>query len=172
MRWTYTCYFALYRGNYRLARYLIDQGATTAGRICNQLARPGYTAFHYATSDGNLVVLQTLLEQNPEALLHEDAVHPVHLAVANGHVEWVEYMIEHTRARMLARGVYNVGPKPSVSSNAAPLYEKALHHLLNTQVCTDGRIKIGIYAGMVKRCPASIGAQLLHISPHTQATSR
>lgn len=159
--------YALYHRQFDIAEYLIAKGATIDGRTCNQLMPPRYTALHFAASDGDLKVLQTLLERNPEALLCNCPIQPFHLAIANGHVECVELMIEHTRKLMLPRGVHEGGRRRSVSCNKAPLDEKALHHLMSTPVCIDGRDQNWCLSRNGQKIPSMYwGATPLHIAAY------
>ena len=78
-----------------IAEYLVSQGASTAGSMCKSCPSDS-TVFHYAVSSGSVKLLQLLLDTAPsEIYINHAALHPIHLAVYNNHVECVKMTLDH-----------------------------------------------------------------------------
>lgn len=93
--------YAFARGQFEIAENLISNGATIAGSEGDMSISRGYTPFHYAATAGKAQILRMLFEKAPQGILRCcQPVHPIHLAVASGHAECVELIINHVRGGM------------------------------------------------------------------------
>ena len=89
---------ALGNGRYEVAECLISNGASTVEAEGDTSYYRGWTPFHSAALDGDIQTVRLLFEKAPRAILHCcQPVHPIHLAIANGHAECVELIIYHAR---------------------------------------------------------------------------
>ena len=87
---------SLLYGRMEIAEYLVLQGASTDVRACHLRQTRGFTPFHYAANLGDERFLRVLLGKSPKGLSGiRDPVHPIHLAIARGHAECVNIMIDH-----------------------------------------------------------------------------
>lgn len=94
-------------GKFEIAEYLISKGASIAGAAGDRVPFRGYTPFHYAASAGKVQILRILFEKYPQAILRCcQPVHPIHVAVANGHAECVELIIHHARKGMMTSSIF------------------------------------------------------------------
>ena len=74
-----------------IAEFLVRHGASITGQTCLNWSSRGYTPLHYAACDGNLGLLECLLNRGALELIDVGSpVHPIHLATANGHTKCVE----------------------------------------------------------------------------------
>ena len=88
--------YSLHKRQYAIAKYLIYQGATTAGSTCDLKKTIGYTALHYAAAYGQSELLRLLLAKSPnEIYLNHDSVHPIHLAILRGDADCVNLILDH-----------------------------------------------------------------------------
>ena len=88
--------FALFHERTQIAEYLIHQEASLDGSACHLWNTQGYTVFHFAAGGGWANLLELLITQSPEMILEiETAVHPLHLAIANGHVDCFDLIVNH-----------------------------------------------------------------------------
>ena len=89
--------YALSLGQLKIAEDLILKGASVAGAGDASYYR-GWTPFHYAAYKGRCQILRALLRKAPRAIMRCcQPVHPIHLAIANGHTECVQLIIDHAR---------------------------------------------------------------------------
>lgn len=87
-----------YQDAEEIAVYLVSKGASIRGRSCGNVDTKGYSAFHYAASLGFVDLLRLLLQQDKEGLSqHYVSFHPIHLAIANGHDECVQMILDDAR---------------------------------------------------------------------------
>lgn len=90
--------YALHGGRFEIAHYLVVQGASVTGVTCNLWSTQGYTAFHYAASCGQVMLLKVLLEKASKVISQfETDVHPIHVAIANGHLDCFEAIMDYSR---------------------------------------------------------------------------
>ena len=90
--------YSLSRGNVDIARYLVAEGASTAGRTCDSSETRGFTVFHFAAGLGSAELLWSLLEKAPDEIYsNRDPIHPLHLAIMAGAEECVKLMLDHVR---------------------------------------------------------------------------
>ena len=88
-------------GQFGIAEYLIANGASVVGAAGDGSHGREYTPFHYAAIEGNVQILRILFEKAPREMLRCcQPVHPIHLAIANGHAGCVELIIDHARRGM------------------------------------------------------------------------
>lgn len=92
---------ALAHRQFEIAEYLIANDASIAGAEGDASHYRGYTPFHYAASAGNAQILRILFEKAPQDILRCcKPVHPIHVAIASGHADCVELIIDHARKGM------------------------------------------------------------------------
>ena len=92
-----------------IAEYLISQGATIAGSICEDWPTRGFTAFHYTAIADSVVLLRLLLEKAPSEIYNSHSpIHPIHLAVLNDNTECVNLMLDHVREGKKASSIIAV----------------------------------------------------------------
>ena len=78
-----------------IAEFLVSHGASITGQTCQNWLSRGYTPLHYAACNGNLKLLESLLNRGALELLDMTSpVHPIHLAAANGHTKCVEIILD------------------------------------------------------------------------------
>ena len=88
-----------------LCQGLLMQGADTDSGFLDYQSNAqdpyliqGCTPFHYAAFAGNFQILQALFEKAPREILRCcQPVHPIHLAVAGGHLECVNLILDQAR---------------------------------------------------------------------------
>ena len=70
----------------------------------------GFTPFHHAAWMGKVQILRVLLEKAPREILRCcQPVHPIHLAIADGHVKCVELILDHAReGTTMSSALYSV----------------------------------------------------------------
>ncbi|KAL6716642.1 hypothetical protein ACLMJK_006210 [Lecanora helva] len=96
--------YAFHQGQLEIVEFLMSLGASITGTTCQNRSTRGYTAFHYASRDGSPNILQALLERDPSYLLRlSDPIHPIHLAVVNGHTICVKLIIESVNTELERR---------------------------------------------------------------------
>ena len=82
--------YSFHKGQFAIAEYLISQGASIAGRVCEDWSTRGFSVFHYATGNGYVGLLRLLLEKFPsEIFLIKDPIHPIHYAILSDNAEGV-----------------------------------------------------------------------------------
>ena len=87
---------ALRLGRFEIAEYLILKGASVAEAGDTSCLRR-WTPFHDAAFQGRVQILRVLFGKAPRELLRCcQPIHPIHLAIANGHAECVELIFDHT----------------------------------------------------------------------------
>ena len=89
--------YALKLKQLEIAENLILRGASVAepGDGSHSI---GWTPFHDAALHGHIQILRALFGKAPRAIVRCcRPVHPIHLAIANGHAECVELIIDHAR---------------------------------------------------------------------------
>lgn len=87
--------YALKLGQLEIAEILILEGASVAEADDTSFFR-GWTPFHDAALLGRVQILRALIEKAPRTLMRCcQPVHPIHLAIANGHIECVQLIIDH-----------------------------------------------------------------------------
>ena len=87
--------YSLHTGQTAIGEYFVSTNASTAGTAGESLTTRGYDAFHYAAGFGFPGVLRALLEKDVKTVLSDyTPVHPIHLAVANGHAMCVSLLID------------------------------------------------------------------------------
>ena len=80
-----------------IAEFLVRHGASITGQACQNWSSRGYTPLHYAARDGNLGLLECLLNRGALGLIDERSpVHPIHLAAAHGHTKCVEMILDQS----------------------------------------------------------------------------
>ena len=80
-----------------IAEFLVRHGASITGQACQNWSSRGYTPLHHAACDGNLGLLECLLNRGALGLIDERSpVHPIHLAAANGHTKCVEMILDQS----------------------------------------------------------------------------
>jgi ankyrin repeat protein len=115
---------AVYGGNIRIIKLLIDRGADLYA--ADQLGKrpldlaierghaqivPLLKPLHLAAGSGDLIRVKNIVEKTPKSLNLKDerGWSPLHLAVKNGHLEMVKFLIDRG-AEINARGVRGVTP--------------------------------------------------------------
>ena len=88
--------YALAYGKLEIAEDLILKGASVEGSDVSYYR--GWTPFHTAAYNGHVQVLRALFRKAPRAIMRCcQPVHPIHLAIANGHTECVQLIVDHAR---------------------------------------------------------------------------
>ena len=88
--------YSLHKEQYDISKYLVAEGATTAGSTCDMWQTRGFTALHYAVASGEAELLRLLLERSPcQVFLDHDQIHPIHLAVLYDRADCVRLILEH-----------------------------------------------------------------------------
>jgi ankyrin repeat protein len=81
---------------YDIVELLIKNGAPLKGVTCSKLQTRGYTVFHYAVTSGfPIKILQILLERCSHWAFNDEAVHPLHIAVANDGSPALEILLQN-----------------------------------------------------------------------------
>ena len=89
--------YSLVKDRPEIADFLVSHGASITGQTCQKWRSRGYTPLHYAACDGNLGLLECLLNRGALELIDVGSpVHPIHLAAANGHTECVEKILDRS----------------------------------------------------------------------------
>lgn len=89
--------YSLARNQPGIAEFLVSHGASITGQTCRKWRSRGYTPLHYAACDGNLGLLECLLNRGALELIDVGSpVHPIHLATANGHTQCVEIILDQS----------------------------------------------------------------------------
>ena len=92
--------YSLHGQRVMIAEFLVEQGALTTGETCDMLPTRGYTALHYAARYGLDKLLEMLLQKAPKGLLQlKTSIHPIHLAIANGHVKCLDLIMDYARKK-------------------------------------------------------------------------
>ena len=90
-------FYALKLGQLEIAENLILEGASVANAGDASHFR-GWTPFHDAALQGRVQILRALFGKAPRVIMRCcQPVHPIHLAIANGHTESVQLIIDHAR---------------------------------------------------------------------------
>ena len=80
-----------------IPEFLARHGASITGQTCRKWSFRGYTPLHYAAGGGYLGLLKCLLNRGALKLIEmRSPVHPIHLAVANGHTKCVEMILDQS----------------------------------------------------------------------------
>ena len=88
---------ALVLGQLEIAECLILKGASVAEPGDTSCLRR-WTPFHHAALQGHVQILRVLFGKAPQEILHCcQPLHPIHLAIANGHTKCVQLIIDHAR---------------------------------------------------------------------------
>ena len=88
--------YSFQRGKLAITKYLLAQGASTAGSTCKSWRTRGFTVFHYAAVMGSAELLSLLLEKAPnEIYAKSNPIHSLHVAVFNGNSECVKLILDH-----------------------------------------------------------------------------
>ena len=89
--------YALKLGQLEIAESLILRGASVAEADDTSYFR-GWSPFHDAAFQGRVQILRALFGKAPRAIMRCcQPVHPILLAIANGHAECVQLIIDHAR---------------------------------------------------------------------------
>ena len=89
--------YALKLGQLEIAEILILEGASVAEAGDGSHFK-GWTPFHDAALQGRIQILRALFGKAPRAIVRCcQPVHPIILAIANGHAECVQLIIDHAR---------------------------------------------------------------------------
>lgn len=92
--------YALHLGRSDIAKYLLSQGATIIGKICQGFKTHGYTAFHYAAVRGDVEFMRELLDSKQDDISqHCHPIHPLHLAVLNNRIGCVKLLLENASGK-------------------------------------------------------------------------
>lgn len=92
--------YALRLGRSDIAKYLLSQGATITGKICQGYETRGYTAFHYAAVRGDVEFMRELLDSRKDDISqHCRPIHPIHLAVFNNSIGCVKVLLENASGK-------------------------------------------------------------------------
>ena len=87
--------YSLQLQRFDIAKYLTSQGAAVGGKTCQSYPTRGYTALHYAAAFGLTELMELLLDRAQERLSRYcRPIHPLHLAVANNHIDCVKLLLE------------------------------------------------------------------------------
>lgn len=143
--------YSLHKGQYAIAKYLISQGATTAGRTCDMWATNGYTAFHYAAHCDDAELLRLLLERSASENFIDrrpiHPMHPIHIATLRGNADCVKLLLDHNSEgtnsysivflRCTHMIIIIIGKGRAVSDQLGTPQE-ALDRKVNVQVRSDG----------------------------------
>lgn len=138
--------YSLYNGQYAISKYLISEGATTAGSTCDMVKTKGYNAFHYAAAYGQTELLQLLLEKSPNEIhLDHNPVHPIHLAILQGNPDSVSLILDHISQGTISYSVMVLGctdvtdilGKGRNFSDQIGTSQEALDRIVNVQVRDD-----------------------------------
>ena len=146
--------YSLHKMRPTVAEYLVLQGASTKGHSCERWETRGYSVFHHAASMDSSRVLKALLEKKAQEFMDLDNdIHPVHLAVANGHVECVKLMIDFAGKNRISLLVIQSKIDKSLDTEQSlslrhPLVNFAQAKLANKKTCRietswDWRLRLG-----------------------------
>ena len=99
--------YALDWRQYEIAEYLIWKGASIMEAEGGPSYYKGWTPFHAAALEGQIHIFRLLFEKAPREILRCcQPVHPMHLAIASGHTDCVELIIEHARKGITASSTF------------------------------------------------------------------
>ena len=94
----------------QIANYFVSQNASLDVVACPETRYHGWNPFHFVTTYGWDKLLVLMLEKYPQGLRRGDSpVHPIHLAVIDGHKACLDVILEYA------------GNMPSLSSDSSLL---------------------------------------------------